>query len=875
MPFAYQLHTFLFAYAYSLHTLIPCQNSHADVGLHHQVFDEFLKESIKKNIMKKSAIFLILLAFSLLLGSCKKDEEEKIIPDPVPETPEIVIPETTKIVDASVRQIISAIDTANYTFTLDANNEFSDQLALGDILVDSTSPDAPYGYLRKVSHIEDTKGQMIVQTEQATLTEAVHKGSINFRSGRVEKSRIMKMKLADGVRFINNKATDFTVFEFEYENTFENSYGSFTLSGHTQLDMEFFFDFDWDWELLPYPRAYVKKFESGVEITQSAQLQMFSEAGMGINERIPLATFYFTPWTFMLGPVPVVFLPRIQLFVSADGSITATMTAMASENIDGKMGVRYKEEGGWSPINEMNASSDYIAPRLNADCDFNAHIGPEISLLLYGVAGPYANITAYADLYGHLYTDQVSWDLYFTLGVEANVGVTVDLIGFSRNWGTPIDIYEKELLHFDQKPFDDAIYLSNPTNNMQWLIGNELKIETNYTGATPDWVMFKLNGVMIGTDTEEPFEWNLTTDDFSEGDIEIRVSAIIDNVSYSSDVANVHLREVHWTSIDLSNLGLSQNTSFSDAQILSGSNLWLTANEGGSGKVLRSSDGGFNWEILSSMNKTIDKVVMQNEQDGIFLTGTNEVYGTDNGGYEIEELRYGDEFYTQPTFQWKKIFGLAHNLAGEIIAVGKDTGIPYQFRIYHANSASHEPTGTYQLPHPNEYGRAPKIWSDANFVIVYDIEDEDQPGSIYYSVSYDGGTSWNDSRFQNLNGSEELNDIHFLNDEDGWIAGQEGNNAIILKTNDGGQSWEKIVFAETLPFSSCFFTDPDEGYATIGVNTAEAEAKLLHTMDGGYTWEPVLETLGTQKLNNVEFYGEYDGIVCGDGPIIYRYSVGQ
>ncbi len=871
------MHTICIPLKSAVHTLYtPCFLATAGFPLYvcSMIIPKKKRKFIKQNIMKKN-VFLLILSLIIIMSSCKKDEED-VSPDPKPQPEEtIVVADETKVVDMQTRQLIEAMDTTNFTFTFTGNNEFSDNLAVGDILVDSTSPEAPFGYLRKVSHIEDTKGQVIVQTEQASITEAVHKGTINFRSGQVEKSRITNMKLAEGVRFINNKSTDFTVFEFEYEHTFENENGSFTLSGHTQLDMEFFFDFDWDWELLPYPRAFVKKFESGVEVTQSAQIQMYSEAGMGIKEEFPLAEFYFTPWTFMLGPVPVVFLPRVQLFVKADGSITAELTAMASENINGKMGVRYKDEGGWSTINEMSGGNDFTAPRLNANCDFAAMTGPRIDLLLYGVAGPYAYVAATANLYGYLYSDQQLWDLFFEIGVKANVGVSVDLIGFNRSWGNDIEIYKKELLHFEQQAFEDAIYLTNPTNDMQWLIGNELKITTEYTGTTPDWVMFKLNGVMIGTDTEEPFEWNLNTDDFSEGDIEIRVSAIIGDVPYSSDVANVHLREVRWSSIDLSSLGIDEATRITDAQILSGSDLWLSTSNNGQGKLLKSDDGGYNWEVLTNMNMGLEQIVMQNEQDGIFLTGTQEVYVTKNGGREIEELRYGNQYYTAPTFQWKKIFALGHNLDGEIIAVGKDTGIPYQFRIYHANSASHDPTGTYELPHPNEYGYPPKMWSDGNFVLVYDIEDEDKPGNIYYTISYDGGKNWHDHRFSTLNGTETLNDIHFINENDGWIAGQEGNSAIILKTNDGGISWEKINLSEQLPFSSCFFTDPDEGYATIGVNTTEAEAKLMHTMDGGYSWEPVIETVGTQKLNKVKFYGEYDGIVCGDGPHIYRYSVGQ
>lgn len=252
--------------------------------------------------MKKLLPLLIALAI-LFTAGCKKETPEQPGPDPTP-TGDVIVAENTRIIDQQTRSIITSIDTVNYTITVTGNSDIISNLKVGDILVDSASAQAPYGYLRKVTSISNNKdGEVVIVTGMATLTEAVNKGSIDFNTGKLSMAHVESYQLADGVTLQNLKNTDFTVFSFDYEKVFENDNGEVTISGHTDLDIEFFFDFDWDfdWLSLP-PMPIVEKFESGVEINQNASIMMYSEAGAGMHERISLAKFYFTPWTFMVGP---------------------------------------------------------------------------------------------------------------------------------------------------------------------------------------------------------------------------------------------------------------------------------------------------------------------------------------------------------------------------------------------------------------------------------------------------------------------------------------------------------------------------------------------------------------------------------------------
>jgi len=117
--------------------------------------------------MKKFYLFL-LLAFATLivLTTCKKDDEidENIAPD---------IPETTKVIsDTDWEELVSAIDTADYTFSFEQNPGVSE----GDILVSSFDG----GYLRKVTAIKQEGGEVVVETEFASITEAIRNADVDY-----------------------------------------------------------------------------------------------------------------------------------------------------------------------------------------------------------------------------------------------------------------------------------------------------------------------------------------------------------------------------------------------------------------------------------------------------------------------------------------------------------------------------------------------------------------------------------------------------------------------------------------------------------------------------------------------------------------------
>jgi len=94
-------------------------------------------------------------------------------------------------------------------------------------------------------------------------------------------------------------------------------------------------------------------------------------------------------------------------------------------------------------------------------------------------------------------------------------------------------------------------------------------------------------------------------------------------------------------------------------------------------------------------------------------------------------------------------------------------------------------------------------------------------------VSTDAGRSWQQRPTPTR---ATLTSVFFADAQHGWAA---GHDAVILRTSDGGATWQKVhEDPESGPILDLWFRDTGAGYA-VG-----AYGLCLATVDGGTTWEP-------------------------------------
>jgi len=131
----------------------------------------------------------------------------------------------------------------------------------------------------------------------------------------------------------------------------------------------------------------------------------------------------------------------------------------------------------------------------------------------------------------------------------------------------------------------------------------------------------------------------------------------------------------------------------------------------------------------------------------------------------------------------------------------------------------------------------------------------DKSTTIFLFLSFlmilSGGEAFCGWEVQETGTTEFLTDICFVDAEHGWAV---GHNSTIIRTTNGGETWEKVDFPDegiSYKFQRVEFVNPQIGYLIGQSHDAEKSAykpTLLVTMDGGVTWEdrtPTNEAYGT------------------------------
>jgi len=138
----------------------------------------------------------------------------------------------------------------------------------------------------------------------------------------------------------------------------------------------------------------------------------------------------------------------------------------------------------------------------------------------------------------------------------------------------------------------------------------------------------------------------------------------------------------------------------------------------------------------------------------------------------------------------------------------------------------------------------------------------------FFTRTNDGWNTWDSTSFyiehESVFYEGRLSDVYFLNASTGYataIVDVPAGGAIV-RTMDGGQSWETVFFSNDALFG-IDFTMEGIGYA-VGDNGA-----VIQTSDGGETWL-ILDSGVNTPLRGVDFSSATTGIIVGDNGIILR-----
>ncbi len=167
----------------------------------------------------------------------------------------------------------------------------------------------------------------------------------------------------------------------------------------------------------------------------------------------------------------------------------------------------------------------------------------------------------------------------------------------------------------------------------------------------------------------------------------------------------------------------------------------------------------------------------------------------------------------------------------------------------------HDVTPPQPAPSPDQdqpnaatglFGKATTAW------VVYGTFMAAAPASAVVWRTTNGGQTWTTSQAIDLStlGASDFfqpSDIHFLPDgQAGWFIAHLGVGMMhdyftIMKTTDGGQTWNKLIDPTAGGPQSCqktglHFNDPQNGWLTGDCQGVAPGVFFMHSTDGGATW---------------------------------------
>jgi len=289
------------------------------------------------------------------------------------------------------------------------------------------------------------------------------------------------------------------------------------------------------------------------------------------------------------------------------------------------------------------------------------------------------------------------------------------------------------------------------------------------------------------------------------------------------------------------------NNFLSDVSFVDEDNGWIS---GSTGIILRTGNGGADWEILDPPPN--------NYYFSIFFTSTANGWATGYDGKIIHTADGGNTWIDQSSGTSTYLNNLFFLDDNEGWIVGGDNGnfpsyIKHRVILHTADGGS---TWNAQV---NQSEKDPL--KDVYFVSASVGYAVGESGNILKTS--DGGGTWV-SQLEDQ--SYQFFSTCFLNEAEGYVGGEYlglPHVSVIFKTSDGGNSWESQTFGEDETITDLFFPDENTGWA---LGSALTTGFLLYSEDGGVTWEYV-DPGTTDALNRFSFAGNTGWAVGAMGTV--------
>lgn len=428
----------------------------------------------------------------------------------------------TMAVDSSRLELVSdSAEREQGTLRFRVRGASAPEIEPGDYLVGAQDG----GFLRQVEQVSRDGGEIVAETEQAALAEAVDSASFEstvtvgpggqtgaVRGDRVRWGPTFSRYSAAGVT-VDGAAlviSDLVLLDEEVcggsgsgcaqaELVITSGQVRFSPSVELSAEVDFF-----DLERFRAVAEGDLEFTADAEASATGSIQSSGER--------PVQQFA-KPFVFQAGPVPVAGQVRLTFFAGYRSQASASFDVGAGfeSSYGTTLGAEWAD-GQWSEVFSVDASfsSDPLITDVDGEALARVYVKPELSVILYTAAGPSAFAEPY--LQGETtFPESCTFDL--TAGMDGGVGFQVEILS-------------RELASFDR-----SLSIASTTLTSHSLgCGGELEVSASTTGEDPDPDGYRVSVDGSRSDSIGP-NGSTTFTGLSPGDHDVELAGVASNCS--------------------------------------------------------------------------------------------------------------------------------------------------------------------------------------------------------------------------------------------------------------------------------------------------------------------------------------------------------
>lgn len=320
---------------------------------------------------------------------------------------------------------------------ISANSHIIEKITDKSILVMGASDMLPYGSLRKVVSMQANGSEMILNTTNASLNEAIKEGTVNLHRKLSEKDFRLKTK-TDGV-LVDGPSKSFDGLAVTLDNLeiFNSGNTVAELSGAIGVSPEIGI-------AINIVSNRIKDINFNLTLSKIDEVTVTSNGAFSGNNEITGAEFIHSPIVID----SLVFVPEVAVKCGFEGSVSGVISSGVRQDRDITSSIFF-HNSAWSqnPLDHTE-TYDFIKPQLGGTSSIQIFAGPEITIRLFGIAietlkleGFYSLETAAAG--------PSAWKLF--IGSDGFNTAKAEMFGLKADFTAKVATETKEIANSDQK----------------------------------------------------------------------------------------------------------------------------------------------------------------------------------------------------------------------------------------------------------------------------------------------------------------------------------------------------------------------------------------------------------------------------------------